>query len=85
MVGDQPGRSEAPAAPVDGAAALYFSPAPCLAFTSPPHSVPLCPTSSLWGSSNLLGHQSPQPAASRLPSCGETLTLCLPTPSSSPM
>ena len=45
-------------------------------------SVPLHPTSSLWGSSRLLGHQSPRPAASRHPSCGETLTPCLPTPPS---
>ena len=51
----------------------------CLASTSPPSSVPLHPTSSLWGSSCLLGGQSPPPAASRCPSCGEALTPRLPT------
>ena len=47
-----------------------------------PPSVPLHPTGSLWGSSHLLGCQSPPPAAGRHPSCGETLTPCLPTPPS---
>ena len=45
--------------------------------SSPP--VPLRLTSSLWGSSHLLGHQSPPAAAGRCPSCGETLTSCFPT------
>ena len=53
-----------------------------LASSSPPLSVPLCPTGSLWGSSCLLVHQSPPPAAGRRPSFGETLTPCLPTPPS---
>ena len=35
--------------------------------------------SSLWGSSCLLGCQSPPPAAGRGPSCGQTLTLHIPT------
>ena len=47
-----------------------------------PPSVPLRPTYSLWGSSHLLGCQSPPPAAGRCPSCGEMLTLHLPTPPS---
>ena len=63
---------------------LSWSPWPqehqsCLASTSPLPSVPLCPTGSLWGSSHLLGRQSPAPAASRCASCGEMLTLHLPT------
>ena len=52
-----------------------------LHFSSPP-SVPLCPTSSLWGSSRLLGGQSSPPAAGGHPSCGETLTPHFPTPTS---
>ena len=51
----------------------------CLASTSPPPSVLLHPTGSLWGSSRLLGRQCPPPVAGRSPSCGETLTPCLPT------
>ena len=47
-----------------------------------PLSVSLCPTGSPWGSSCLLGCQSPPPAASRCPSCGETLTPRLPAPPS---
>ena len=39
----------------------------------------LRPTGSLWGSSRLLGGQSPPPAPGRHPSCGEMLTLRLPT------
>ena len=50
-----------------------------LASTSPPHSVPLRATGSIWGSSHLLGHQSPPPAAGRRPSCGEMQTPRLPT------
>ena len=65
-------------------ACLSLSPWPqrcrsCLASTSPPRSVPLHPTGSLWSSSRLLGRQSPPPAASGHPSCVETLTLHLPT------
>ena len=52
----------------------------CLASTSPPPSVPPRPTGSLGGFSRFLGRQGPPPAASRCPSCGETLTWCLPTP-----
>ena len=48
---------------------LYFS-----SPLSPPS-----PTGSLRGSSCLLGHQGPPPAAGRRPSCGKTLTPCLPT------
>ena len=44
-----------------------------LHFSSPPQ-YPLHPTGSLWGSSHLLGHQSPPPAAGRHPSCGQMLT-----------
>ena len=55
----------------------------CLASISPPASVPPHPTSSLGGSSHLLGHRGPPPPASgRLPSCGGMQTLCLPTPPS---
>ena len=43
---------------------------------------PLHPTGSFWGSSHLFGCQSPPPVAGRCPSCGETLTLHLPTPPS---
>ena len=65
-------------------ACLSWSPWPlggwsCLASTSSLPLVPLHPTGSLWGSSHLLGGQSPPPASGRHPSCGETLTLCLPT------
>ena len=49
---------------------------------SSPLSTPLCHTGSLGGSSCLLGHQVPPPAASRCPSCGETLTRHLSTPPS---
>ena len=52
------------------------------AILTPPPSVPLHPTSSLWGSSRLLGRQSPPPAAGRSPHCGEMLTPRLPTPPS---
>ena len=45
-------------------------------------SVPPHPTSSLGGSSHLLGCQGPPPVAGRRPSCGETLTQHLPTPPS---
>ena len=51
----------------------------CLASTSPPPLVHLCPTGSLWGSSRLLGRQSSPPAAGRHPSCGQMLTPRLPT------
>ena len=51
----------------------------CLASTSPPPSVPRRPTSTLGGSSHLLGRQGPAPVAGSHPSCGETLTQCLPT------
>ena len=54
----------------------------CLASTSSPPSVPLLPTGSLWGSCYLLGCQRSPPAAGRHTSCGEKLTLCLPTPPS---
>ena len=54
----------------------------CLASTSPLPSVPPCPTSSLGGSSHLLGCQGPPPAADRRPSCGEMLIWHLPTPPS---
>ena len=47
-----------------------------------PPSVPPHPTDSLGGSSLLLGCQGTPPAASSYPRCGETLTLCLPTPPS---
>ena len=65
-------------------ACLSSSPQPqghrsCLASTSPFPSVPLHPTGSLWGSSCLLGRQSPPPWAGRHPTCGETLTPHLPT------
>ena len=49
---------------------------------SSPLSTPLCHTGSLGGSSCLLGHRVPPPAASRCPSCGETLTRHLSTPPS---
>ena len=69
-------------------ACISWSPWPqglssCLASTSPLPSVPPHPTGSLGGSSHLLGHQGPPPAASRFPSCGEMLTRCLSTPPSS--
>ena len=68
-------------------ACLSWSPQPqerqsCLASTSPPLSVPPHPTCSLWGSSHLLGRQSPPPVADRHPSCGEMLTPHLSTPPS---
>ena len=47
-----------------------------------PSPVPLHPTSSLWGFSHLLGHQSLPPAAGSHPTCVEMLTLCLLTPPS---
>ena len=51
----------------------------CLASTSLPPAVPLHPTGSLWGSSRLLGCQSPPLVSGRCPSCAGTLTPLLPT------
>ena len=51
----------------------------CLTFNSPHPSVSLHLTVSLWGSFHLLRLQSSPPVASKCSSCGEMLTLCLPT------